>query len=260
MLVNGGQSANFSYPTFDMDAALFVAGNLYDVTTGVAVFISQIVMAYEASGVYVGNFTPTSGHNYLVIAVVYIDGTYTTLDISRAPWGANYEASIADTASININYGAFDQNGTLSPLAKFINMTDSTTFSVVMVHVFAGVYFAQTTGAIGKQYLTVVDPSNGSYSPSSDSFQCFAITGPPSTDPGIAKVLRNTVYVIDGVTLVGTLIPADPNACIECIHSELIPGPQFSSLCESDQVLSEVYGDLIKTDIECIEINSQGGC
>ena len=70
------------------DADLFVAGNLYNVTSGAPVFVRQIATTHVLLGVYFGSGTGVVAHNYSISKVVYSDEGLTEIDEDFAP-GAN---------------------------------------------------------------------------------------------------------------------------------------------------------------------------
>lgn len=69
----------FNYGIFDQETNLFVAANIYNVTTGSSVFVAQVPMAHVFAGVYFGSFTGVINNVYEVSKFVFTDGTYTTI-------------------------------------------------------------------------------------------------------------------------------------------------------------------------------------
>ena len=212
MIVKGGQPCNFNYAAFDRTANLFVAALIYDVTTGSPVLVGSIIpMPSEGNGAYVGSFTPTGGHFYLVIKAVYTDGTYSTPSPDWPPSAEQYDSPTSDTTLLNFNYGAYDENTHLTINATIYDLTDSTQASIVMAHVALGVYFGQYHGALNKSYSVLKVPTDFTRAPGLDSFQTFTISGGgTSTDPGIQNVVQGVEYEINGVPLVGTLVIDNP--------------------------------------------------
>lgn len=196
MIVNGGQQVNFTYPTYSETSGLSVGGLLYDVTSGTPSQVGSVIqMSMLESGVYEGVFTPTAGRSYLIITVVYTDNTFTTIDTTWAPGADNYDAYITDTTLLNFNYGAFDQNDSLTISATINDISDSTSSSITMGYVTAGVYFGQYTGVIGKNYSVAKVPASSSYAPGSDSFQCFTL--------GSSPLIVNNQYVSPTLVVTG---------------------------------------------------------
>lgn len=69
--------------TFD-SSGLFAAVSVYDDASGLV--SGPTAMTNVVGATYNGgNFTPTTGHQYLIFKAVYTDGTYATLDSSRLP-------------------------------------------------------------------------------------------------------------------------------------------------------------------------------
>lgn len=91
MLVQSGTPFGFDYTAFDGDNALFIAGNVYDISTGSPVFLSQVPMVNSINGTYSGLYTGIAGKVYLIETSVYTDGTYTTIDTSRSPGSDTYQ-------------------------------------------------------------------------------------------------------------------------------------------------------------------------
>lgn len=174
----------FKYPTAGMIPGLFVAGRVYDVSTGTAVFVSSVVMTEDDDGVYSGNFVGGSAKSYLVIAAVYIDNTYSTVDIAYPPEAENFKSLDAPQAFACFNYGAFDQDIGLYVGANIYDCTSGTpAFDsfIPMPHVFAGVYSGVFTGVNNGAYaatsLVYTDPArtiiDTGRAPGSDSFTLF---------------------------------------------------------------------------------------
>jgi len=194
-----GSPFSFNYSTYDQAAGLFVAARIYNVTSGVPIFDSQVAMAELQDGVYSGQFTGLYGQSYLVISAVYLDGTYTTLDTSRAPAAECFQDIELDTKFLLFNYGSYDQDETLYIAG---NVYDSASFviQVAMDHVYAGVYFAAFTGSLNKAYsvvktvytdagFTTPDPNRA---PSGETFQSYLFSN--------IIVVKN---VLAGAVLVG---------------------------------------------------------
>lgn len=195
MLVKGGQSANFNYPTYDQATGLFVAGSIYDVTTGAPSLVgSPIAMTDESNGVYVGSFTPVAGKSYLVISAVYLDSGFTEVDTSRAPEADQYDAFTTDTSLLNFNYGAYDQDDSLTLSANVFNLTDSAMSTVAMAYVTLGVYFGRYQGAVGKSYAVIKSPSDTTRPPGADSFQTFLLSFNNDGDPNTRLDVAGIVY------------------------------------------------------------------
>lgn len=177
MLVLGGSPVSFNYATFDEVSGLYVAGSIYDISTGSPVFVSKVGMTNQASGIYVGSFTPVAGHFYLVICAVYTDAGFTTPDTTRAPGATNYDAPTTDTSLLNFNYGSFDQNAGLTINVTVYNLTTSTFTTMTMTYVTLGVYFGQYQGSNGFSYLVTQIPTDTSLAPGCNSFQAAVLGG-----------------------------------------------------------------------------------
>lgn len=185
-IVSNGTAFNFSYPAFNMASNLFVQASIYDVTTGTPSLVSTVAMTDTAFGVYSGDFSGQSGKVYLVIALVYTDGTYSTIDTTYAPWADSYSLQ-APVSLLAFNYGAFDQatglyiQTNVYDVTSGINLTSQVRLSLVL----GGVYFGAYTGSVPKSYMTatavytdntymVIDTTRA---PASNSFQTFNLGG-----------------------------------------------------------------------------------
>lgn len=176
MIVSGGQPANFNYVAFDGTTGLFVAGLIYEVTTGSPVLVGPpVAMTDMGDGVYVGQFTPDSGESYLIISAIYDDAGFTTPSAERPPAADNFDAFTMSNSLLNFNYGTYDQNPFLTINATVFNITDIVSNSFTMTHVALGVYMGQFIGANMKQYLVEKIPTNPDYTAGADSFQTFPI-------------------------------------------------------------------------------------
>ncbi len=78
-LVPADQSLTFEV-TYDSDS-LSVGLSVYDTTNGAEVLVEgPDLMANLVGNTYIGQFTPTAGHAYVVFKAVYTDDSLTTLD------------------------------------------------------------------------------------------------------------------------------------------------------------------------------------
>lgn len=207
MIVTGGLPANFNYVAFNGQSGLFVAGSVYDVTTGTPALVGgPTAMTDLEDGSYFGSFMPAMGHYYLVITAVYLDSGFTMPDVTWAPSCDNYDAPYFDTSLINFNYVAYDQGPSLTINTVIYDLTDSTQSSLVMAYVALGVYFGQYQGVIGKSYAVVSQPTDSGRAASGQSFQCFSLSAPMGF-----QMIAGTLV---GQSLNGTLIGQSLNAIL----------------------------------------------
>lgn len=184
-----GQNFSFNYPAYDGSTGLFVQASIYEITTGSAVFLSNVVMTGAANGVYTGDFAGGLAKSYLVIVVVYTDGTYSVVDTTRPPWAECYQNLALTPSKLFFNYGAYDQATGLFIAAKVYDVTSGLSLitTVHFAHVAFGVYFGSFTGTLSHTYLiqksvytdgtyTVVDTSRA---PGADSLQVIVSYGAP---------------------------------------------------------------------------------
>lgn len=174
----------FDYPTFDQMSGLFVRASIYEVTTGSPVLVTTVPMSEVQDGFYVGNFSGLSGKSYLVISLVYTDGTFSTIDINRPPNADCYKSNDAPITFACFNYGVYDQNAGLFIASDIFNITSGTPVfeeQIGMDHVLGGVYFCSFTGAVDQSYVnmkfiyldsgfTTVDPT---FAPGQDIFVLY---------------------------------------------------------------------------------------
>ena len=186
-IIAGGQPFSFNYAAYDQSTALFVAFNIYDVSTGTSVFLSQVISTYSAFGIYMGGYSPQPGKSYLIIGVVYTDNTYATPNLNYSPSAEFYQVPASGVTFLPFGYGTYDQNAAIFVKASVYDMsTGSPVFvqAVSTAYVAFGVYFGHFTGTLGKTYqiaeivytdntYTTVDTSR---SPGCDDFDCIALT------------------------------------------------------------------------------------
>lgn len=174
----------FNYPSDGLESGLFVQASIYDVSTGTPSLVAETALTEIQNGFYSANFTGLSGKTYLVICAVYTDGTFTTIDTTKAPWADCYKSADAPVLFAAFNYGVYTQDPSLFIGASIYDCISGTpTFiqKINMAHVFAGVYFCVFTGVNGHCYevlkfiytdmaLTTIDLN---WNAGSDIFQLF---------------------------------------------------------------------------------------
>lgn len=181
-IVKSGIPFTFSYPTYDENAGLFVQAGIYDVTTGTPVLVTLVRMTNFTFGVYSGNYTGVLGKTYLVIALVYTDGTYAVVDTTRAPASECYQTVSASSTFFAFNYATYDQDVSTFIQAKIYDTTTGTAVfssNFNMVHVSNGVYFGYFNGTLDHSYAVAKVPyTDGTYTtpdsnraPGADDFQ-----------------------------------------------------------------------------------------
>jgi hypothetical protein len=185
-LVTAGQTFSFNYTAFDQYSSLFIGFNIYDVSSGSAVFVALVHGAYSAFGVYSGTYLGVTGKTYLVIGLAYTDGTYTTASHNRSPSADIYQVASSTVTYLGFAYATYDLNSSLSLQATVYNLSSGSPVFVqtaVMTYVAFGVYFGSFTGTIGNTYqiaqavystpFSTVDPTRGA---ACDGFDCINIT------------------------------------------------------------------------------------
>jgi hypothetical protein len=185
--IEAGQNFSFNYTTYDQNTGLFVAFSVYNVTTGSAVFVQKINGANIGFGCYSADLMGVAAQTYLIIGLVYTDGTYTTIDTTRAPTADVFQVLQSTTTFFGFALAAFDLASGLDVKATVYKMTsgspvlDSTD---VMTEVLAGVYFGSFSGSVGNTYqiISLVYTDNTfttpdlSYSPSAQGYDSIHLT------------------------------------------------------------------------------------
>jgi hypothetical protein len=204
--VQPGIRFGFNYATYDQNDSLFVKATIYDITTGTPVLLRTTNMLDVSNGCYSGSTIALSGKTVLIIALVYTDGTYSTIDTTRAPWCDIYKSSDALDTFLAFNYAMFDQSSQFIA-ANIYNITSGTPVFVVQVPmtlIIGGVYFGYFNGIEVQNYEaikiiytdgTYVTPDTD-YAPATDSLQVV-----PSSNSGnivLAQLLLSMLQVAAG--------------------------------------------------------------
>lgn len=206
IIIGSGQLFSFKYPAFDLDTNLFVQANIYDISTGVPNFVTQVAMTDVANGYYIGTYTGLPIKSYLVISVVYTDGTYSVVDTERAPDSDCYKSVDAALSFAAFEYGAYDLDDSLSVAGSVYDVTTGTPVFVSklpMNNVFGGVYFASFSGTIDHIYeVAKIVYIDGTY--------MTVDTGrsPGSETIGLFQSVAAIIYTFKEATLIGQSIGA----------------------------------------------------
>lgn len=205
-LVAANQAFSFNYTDPYQRSGIFVAFRVYDVTSGTAVFLSQVTGVYSAFGSYMASYTPASGKSYLVVGLVYTDGSYATVDVSSPPTADVYSTL---TTFLGVSYASYDQSATLAVRGTVYDVSSGSPASpqtVSMSYVEHGVYFGSMTGVTGKTYDALgVVYTDGTFTtpdttraPSSDEFDCIILSsgGGSFLGPGklTGQLLTGSLY------------------------------------------------------------------
>lgn len=251
MQVVGGLSTNFNYPTYDEASGLFVGGLIYNVTTGTPSQVgSTVQMVNEGNGFYIGTFTPAVGQSYLIVMVVFTDSGYSVINTTRAPGATQIDAYSTNTALLNFNWAAFDQNASLTVSATVYNLTASTSSSVSMSEVIYGVYFGQYQGSVGNQYAVVKIPSNG-YVAGGDSFQAANIGSGSTNVIELSQALlygQNTQWQLRGTSQMieftqGDAVVMNLTAVDNNGNAVNITGAEFSTTIKGPNGVYSTFGN-----------------
>lgn len=200
-----GSPFSFNYTAYDQADDLFVAFQVYDVTTGTAVFASTVPGNYAGFGAYTADFVGVAGKTYLVIGAVYTSGSFTVVDTNRSPGAECFQMVGESVVSLAFNYVAYDQATNLHVRAtvfEITSMTQAPIDTVPMAHVALGVYFGAYLGTVDQNLLiaSIVYTDSGfttvdlNRAPGSDNFACI--------DLGVVNVLASA-------TLLGQCTEAD---------------------------------------------------
>ena len=187
-VVQAGQAFSFNYTDSYQRNSLFVSFEIWDVTS-VPALITTVVGTYASLGSYMGNYTGVIGHQYMIIGLVFTDGTYTVVDTSSPQTADIYQVVPPSGVITNLGfcYASFDFATNLFIKASVFKMTTgSPTFQagIVLDHVAHGVYYNSYAGTQGNTYDiisavytdgTFVTP-NLFYAPASDSFDSIKLS------------------------------------------------------------------------------------
>lgn len=199
---------NFNYGAYDQNDSLFVAAQIYEVTTGTPVFLEQVEMTNFEDGVYFGTYTGDGLKAYLIIIAVYTDGTYTSLDSNYTPSAECYQELGDNLTRFFFNYGAYDFADDLFIAANIQQVGVAPDVAQVpMDYVTLGVYFGSMVGALGDNYIvSKVVYTDGTYvtpdatrAPGTDSIQLLSPSG-----AAINNIMRLATLVAQGSPQVGT--------------------------------------------------------
>jgi hypothetical protein len=187
-LVQVSQAFTLSYTAYDQSNSLFVAFDLYDISSGTAVFIERLLATYTIGGTYLSSYTPAANKTYLVIGAVYTNNAYIALNPIYGPNAQCYQTiSSSAVTNLNFNYASYDANDSMF-IRSFVYDTSTGTpvyvDSVDLSLVEKGVYFGSYQGTAGKSYsvtsivytddtYTIVDTNRA---PGSDSFDCIRLS------------------------------------------------------------------------------------
>lgn len=186
-LVTTNQKFNFNWTAYDQSPSLFVGFDLFDVTTGTAVFIQTITAAYAGFGVYTGTYTSgTPGNTYLVIGFAATDGTLSSVNPLYGPTCESFQVMYVSVTFLPINYATYDANDGLFIKAHVYDITTGTptlVTSVVLNDIDIGVYFGHFTGTLGHTYaINTAVYTDGTYltidtnrAPGCESFDCISL-------------------------------------------------------------------------------------
>lgn len=198
-LVQSGQSFSFNYTTYDENPSLFIAFSIYNVTTGTPIFVSKINAQYAALGAYVATLIPAAGQTYLIIGLVYTDGTYATVDSTRSPTAQVFQSIQVGVPFFGFAYASYDQLTNLNLQGSVYDLTLGSPVFVThpaMVSVINGVYFGSYNGMRGHTYQVVsavyTDNSfstpNLNYAPGCDEYEYIQPT-PNILVTGVATLI-----------------------------------------------------------------------
>lgn len=202
----------FDYPDPNKTSGLFVAAYIFDVSTGVAVFVTVAPMPEVAFGTYRGGFSGAFGRTYMVIALPFTDTGYLTA-LGQSAVTRFFQFDRTAVTYLCWDYTSYDLSAALFIRANVYDTASGLVATPNLVHVAFGAYFAPYNGTLGRSYqmLSLVY-TDGTYAtqddsraPASQTFQCALVTlptaqmlGPPSeiskTDRARGKgVLRKPV-------------------------------------------------------------------
>lgn len=209
-LVQADQLFSFNYATYDQAPGLHVAFSIYNVTSGVPIFITKVSSVDPNFGVYMGKFTPSGITTYLVIGAVYTDAGFTIVDTSRAPGAEVFQVAGASVSFLGFTYPTYDLNPNLNLQGSIYNLSSGSPVflqNTPMVEVALGVYFGSFQGMIANSYQAIgivytdntfatVDPSRA---PSSDNLNAINLGGSGSSSETISYFVNDVNLLIGQV-------------------------------------------------------------
>lgn len=113
-LARAGVAQPFEWSAYDLNAALFVAMKVYNVTTGTPVLVATVGMVHVLNGTYWGAFTPLASSSYVINLQPYTDDTYVTPNLNYSPGSESLYAEVAPTG------GGGSGGGAGVPVAMFV--------------------------------------------------------------------------------------------------------------------------------------------
>lgn len=206
-LVSSGTTFSFLFlDPLQNDSLEFVAGKVFDVSTGSAVLLDTVPMVLTEFGVYTGVYDGELGKTYLVVAASFIDGAYLVAD-DRAACTSEFQIIENSVVTCAFDYTDFGQSPSLFVQASVYEVIlGSPVFvtNVEMAYVTLGAYLGLFTGETGKLYsiskmvftdgtFTVPDPDRA---PGADTFQAFAIPPTVINSFGTATLIGQTLNAV----------------------------------------------------------------
>ena len=185
-IIKNGTRFSFSYTAFDQYASLFIAFSIYDVSTGVPIFVIKINGTLSAFGTYDATYLSNTSKTFLIIGLSYTDGSYSVIDTAR---GASSECIKVYDLNISLfafEYGTYDQASGLFIQSSVYDLSSGSPVFVSsspLVEVIGGVYFGSFTGIENKTYQIISTVyTDGTYltvdytqSPACESFDCVLL-------------------------------------------------------------------------------------
>lgn len=183
-IVEKSQPFTFNYVSIDRADDLPVAFEVWDVTTGTAVFVDAIAGASIGNGSYIGSFESSAEKTFLIIGAVFTDGSFTTPDLNYSPDAESYQVAGFFLSTLAFTYGTYDQaEGLAIRAAVYDFSTGSPVFvqNIVLTLVSLGVYLGIFNGSVQHTYaIESVVYTSGSFLtvdlnrlPSCDNFTAF---------------------------------------------------------------------------------------
>lgn len=201
-IVQPGQNFSFNYTDPFQRDTLFIRFEVWDVSATPAL-VATVNGQYTSNGSYMGIYQGVAGDQFMVIGLVYTDGTYTTIDTSAGQTTDVYQIvpSNGSITTLGFSYASYDYSSALHLRATIWNMTSGAPVSAgnaTMAHVAHGVYFGNYVAVADSTYgaLMVVYTSGSfatpdtNYSPGSPSFSAL--------DLPVVIAVEGTAHLIGG--------------------------------------------------------------
>jgi hypothetical protein len=97
------------YSAYDLAEDLYVRSKIYDITTGTAVFDSNLDLNHVVNGSYANVFAADPSKTYFINTMVYSDNTFASVNTEYTPGSTKISRTLLDSVDLNFKKNtAFD--------------------------------------------------------------------------------------------------------------------------------------------------------